>query len=304
MGYNQIKDKVRERVSESNINTAMNPSGAAAEIFNLGDGVVRAIQDLFENLQSSCGTLQVNVLVLALKMFADDGNEEAIALLHSVAGGKMKSLSLLGKQGNADIALRIATEYEKNNNAELTSLPKPEQENVRDNYEESGDKAKYSLRNLMRGIARLFGNPNSTNEEGNTVPGKVHRSFEYGILVEQNEVSSTNELIPHLKTYLHELPISDEQLICGKLEWLAKQWETSSYKGNAKKMESILVKCFNLDLRTWGGGFCMWLNSGEALTGNCNEFEGVAPYLDIQCGKGYHKVGRFAHNKYIAVLHA
>lgn len=155
MRHNQIKDKVRELASASNLNAAMNPSGVAAEILGLGDGAVRAIQDSLENPQGSCGTLQVNVLVLALKMFADAGNGEAVTLLHSVADGKIKSLSLLGPQGNADIAMRIARNWEQECGGEAISSYESAEGNIQDTVEEDLKKVKLGM--TLTEVAKLIG---------------------------------------------------------------------------------------------------------------------------------------------------
>ena len=113
MTSTEIKERVRKLTSAGSFYAASDPSGTLDKIVDLGDEAVRVIQEIFENPHGTYGTYQLNVLALALEKFANAGNDHAKAILRRVAGGEMTSIISLGPQGGADIAIRIASEWEK-----------------------------------------------------------------------------------------------------------------------------------------------------------------------------------------------
>jgi len=128
MTFTEIRDKVRKLTSGDSLGAATDPIGTGDKIVTLGDEAVRAVQEIFENPHGTYGTYQLNVLALALEKFANAGNGQAKTVLRQIAGGEMRSIMSLGPQGCADIAIRIASEWEKSSASE----PPPSSKTTRD----------------------------------------------------------------------------------------------------------------------------------------------------------------------------
>jgi len=124
-----------------------------------------------------------------------------------------------------------------------------------------------------------------------------------GNTIQEAEISaepkSLGDVIPKVKAALHELPISDEEKLRERIEWMADKWRVHSSRiieGDAAKIESTLVKCFKNDLKK-GESFYFDINT------DTDGWSGIAHNVSFRCGRGLHHVGRYGDKQYIVVLH-
>jgi hypothetical protein len=125
MTSTEVNERVRNLTSASSFDAASDPFGTVDKIVDLGSEAAGAIQGIFENPHGTYGTYQLNVLALALEKFANAGNDQAKTLLQRVAAGKIGSVTSLGPQGGADIAIRVASDWVKKS---ASTTPSPSEE--------------------------------------------------------------------------------------------------------------------------------------------------------------------------------